>query len=349
MAVENTLRRAGPYVSDGVGTGFSFTFRVFKPEDVAVSVSSTADDNAQDVALNYLDDYVVELNLDQEHNPGGVAVLNNPVAEGIRVTLVSQVEDTQETVLTNHDGFSPKILNDVHDKLTILIQQLKESTDRTIQVPKTSPKTPAQILNEILDTASTANEYAIKAEQIYTATLATQSQVEQTRIHVDNQKAKVDASEAEVEEDRIEVEQMLRAAQEVGEVTAKIEPHLGEIVSVGNSIEDVKAVASELQGYPILSMDLGLVTEEASPIQDASGSNIAYLAENIDEIKLAIANLEQIKTAAQAAVRAETAAQSAETSAANASVYASDAKSSVERVKEIEKTDFEQIYEQGVN
>lgn len=342
MAVENTLRRAGPYVSDGVGTGFSFTFRVFKPEDVAVSVSSTADDNAQDVALNYLDDYVVELNLDQEHNPGGVAVLNNPVAEGIRVTLVSQVEDTQETVLTNHDGFSPKILNDVHDKLTILIQQLKESTDRTIQVPKTSPKSAAQILQEILNIAATANDYAIKAEQTYNATLATKSQVEQIRIHVDQQKSLVDASEAEVEEDRLEVEGMLRDAQKVNEVTVQFLPHVNELVEVGQSIDDVRAVASELQGLPIESMDLGFVSDEATPIYDSKTSNVAVLAENIALLQQVVDNIESIQTAVNAAHRAEAAAELAEESAGEAVV-------TVERVKEIESTDFEKIYEQGVN
>ena len=342
MAVENTLRRAGPYVSDGVGTGFSFTFRVFKPEDVAVSVSSTADDNAQDVALNYLDDYVVELNLDQEHNPGGVAVLNNPVAEGIRVTLVSQVEDTQETVLTNHDGFSPKILNDVHDKLTILIQQLKESTDRTIQVPKTSPKSAAQILQEILNIAASANEFAQKAELTYNATLATKSQVEQIRIHVDQQKSLVDASEAEVEEDRLEVEQMLGEAKKVNEVTVQFLPHVNELVEVGQSIDDVRAVASELQGLPIESMDLGFVSDEATPIYDSKTSNVATLAENIALLQQVVDNIESIQTAAQAAIRAEAAALLAEQSAGEAVV-------TVERVKEIESTDFEKIYEQGVN
>ena len=342
MAVENTLRRAGPYVSDGVGTGFSFTFRVFKPEDVAVSVSSTTDDNAQDVALNYLDDYVVELNLDQEHNPGGVAVLNDPVAEGIRVTLVSQVEDTQETVLTNHDGFSPKILNDVHDKLTILIQQLKESTDRTIQVPKTSPKSAAQILQEILNIAATANDYAIKAEQTYNATLATKAQVEQARIHVDNQKAKVDVSEAEVEEDRLEVEGMLRDARAVNEVTVQFLPHIDGLTKVSDNIEEVLTVASDLQGYPIESMDLGRIAEAATPIYDSKTSNVAVLANNIALLQQVVDNIESIQTAVNAAHRAEAAAELAEESAGEAVV-------TVERVKEIESTDFEKIYEQGVN
>ena len=96
-------------------------------------------------------------------------------------------------------------------------------------------------------------------------------------------------------------------------------------------------------------MDLGLIRDEATPIYDTSGSTLAYLAANIDKIQIAIDNLEEIQAAAEAAFRAETAAQSAELSASNAWTFASEAKDTVERVKEIEKTNFEQIYERGVS
>lgn len=342
MAVESIPRRAGPFESDGVGTGFSFSFRVFKAEDVAVSVSSSSGDNAEDVPLEYLDDYTVTLNIDQEYNPGGLVVLNTPQPMGYRVTLVSRVEETQETVLTNHDGFNPTTLNTVHDKLTILVQQLSETLGRTIQVPKTSPKTSAQVLREILDIAAKANEYAAKAEFVYQETLVTKAQVEQARLHVDQQKALVDASEAEVEEDRIEVEQMLHDAQKVNAVTEKFLPHVEELVEVGNSIEDVQAVASELQGFPIDSMDLGFVRDGASPVYDAKQSNVAVLADNIALIRQVVDNLAPIQTAVESAQRAEQAAATAVESA-------SEAVETVERVKEIEKTNFEQIYENGAD
>lgn len=341
MAVESIPRRAGPFESDGVGTGFSFSFRVFKAEDVAVSVSSSSGDNAEDVPLEYLDDYTVTLNIDQEYNPGGLVVLNTPQPMGYRVTLVSRVEETQETVLTNHDGFNPTTLNTVHDKLTILVQQLSETLGRTIQVPKTSPKTSAQVLREILDIAAKANEYAAKAEFVYQETLVTKAQVEQARLHVDQQKALVDASEAEVEEDRIEVEQMLRDAQKVNAVTEKFLPHVEELVEVGNSIEDVQAVASELQGFPIDSMDLGFVRDGASPVYDTTESNIALLAKHLDAIRTVVANLDTIKTALPSALRAEQAAQEAQ-------VSADEAEDSASRVVDIERTDYQNIYQNGV-
>lgn len=341
MAVENTPRRAGPFVSDGTTVAFDFTFRVFQEDEVGVSVSATADEDAPDISLVYLEDFTVRLNDDQETNPGGRVVLLAPVAKDIRLTLNSLVPETQETVLTNHDGFSPKILNTVHDKLTILVQQLSERADRTLVVPKTSAKSPSQLLTEIIDIAKDANEYAVKSEQTYNATLATKALVEQIRVHVDQQKALVDASEAEVEEDRLEVEQMLGEAKEVNEVTQKFLPMIDELGEIGESIEDIRAVASELQGLPIESMDLGFISDKATPIYDTKQSNVAVLAANIELLQQVVDNIASIQTAVDAAQRAEQAAVTAVESANEAEV-------TVERVKEIEKTDFEQIYEEGV-
>ena len=209
-------------------------------------------------------------------------------------------------------------------------------------VPVTSERTPEQVIDEIVNIAAEANRFAQLASETYEATLATKALVDQTRLHVDQQKAKVDASEAEVEEDRVEVEQMLRRAETVNAVTVKFEPHLNELVEVGNSIEDVRAVASELQGLPLESIDLGLIRDEATPIYDSKTSNVAILAENIALLQQVVENIESIKTAVDAAQRAEVAAVTAESSASEAVV-------TVGRVKEIESTDFEQIYEQGVN
>ena len=181
MAVENTLRRAGPYVSNGTTTVYSFAFRVFKASEVGVVVSASADENATDTALVYLTDYTVTLNADQENNPGGAVTLSRACAQGVRVTVLSEVEATQEVQLTNHDGFSPKTINMVHDKLTILLQQIKEATERSLVIPATSNKTPKQILSEILEVADKANVYAEQAKQIYAEVVRLYDELESIR------------------------------------------------------------------------------------------------------------------------------------------------------------------------
>ena len=346
MALHTETRRAGPFLSDGVTTVFPFDFKLFETEELAIFVSYDQGITEAEIPSDL---YTVTLNANQDQQCGGFVSLKQTVSAGAHLSIVSTVEYLQETVFTNRGGFYPEILNECLDRLTILTQQLKEKIDRAVTVTATSEMTGDELRETLLAVAATANDYAIKAEQTYNATLATKAQVDQVRIHVDQQKALVDASEAEVEEDRLEVEQMLGEAKKVNEVTVKFEPHLNELIEVGNSIEDVRAVASDLQGLPIESMDLGLIRDAATPIYDTSGSTLAYLAANIDKIQIAIDNLEEIQAAAEAAFRAETAAQSAEVSAANASAFANEAEVTVERVKEIEKTNYAQIYEQGVS
>ena len=338
MAVSSELRRSDRFIGDGSQVSFPFEFKVFQNDQIEVVVAdASGNESVLDPEL-----YSVFLSGDQDNKPGGTVTLTRPLGVSSVLVILSKVPALQQTVFTNRGGFFPEVLNDCNDLAVILVQQLKEKLERTLSVPVTSERTPEQVISEILDIAAEANRFAQQAAETYQAVLATKALVEQTRVHVDQQKALVDASEAEVEEDRVEVEQMLRRAETVNAVTVKFEPHLDELVEVGNSIEDVRAVASDLQGLPIESMDLGFVRDEATPIYDAKESTLAFLAANIDKIQVAIDNLEEIQAAAEAAFRAERAAESAEASAVLA-------EESADRVVEIEKTDFETIYKNGVS
>lgn len=338
MALSSELRRAGPYDGDGVQTAFPFSFKVFDSGHVQVRTSKIG--APVDVVVES-DRYTVELNDEQDLEPGGVVHLDVPLAPDEVLSVLSAAPALQEMVLTNQGGFYPEVLNDSADNAVILIQQLKEKLDRALVVASTSRVTSAELLDQVLSVAASANEFAELARKTYEETLVTKAQVEQARLHVDQQKALVDASEAEVEEDRIEVEQMLHDAQKVNAVTEKFLPHVEELVEVGNSIEDVQAVASELQGFPIDSMDLGFVRDGASPVYDTSESNIALLAKHLEAIRTVVANLDTIKTALPSALRAEQAAQEAQ-------VSADEAEDSASRVVDIERTDYETIYQNGV-
>lgn len=345
MAVSSELRRSDRFIGDGSQVSFPFEFKVFQNDQIEVVVAdASGNESVLDPEL-----YSVFLSGDQDNKPGGTVTLTRPLGVSSVLVILSRVPALQQTVFTNRGGFFPEVLNDCNDLAVILVQQLKEKLERTLSVPVTSERTPEQVISEILDIAAEANRFAQLASETYQATLTTKALVDQTRIHVDQQKALIDASEAEVEEDRLEVEQMLGEAKEVNEVTQKFLPMIDELGEIGESIEEVRAVASELQGFPIESMDLGFVTDKATPIYDTKQSNIAFLAANIGKIQLAIDNLDEIQAAAEAALRAETAAASAEQSAANAGVFATEAEETVERVKEIEKTNFEKIYEQGAS
>ena len=335
---QETERRAGPFLSDGAQTAFPFTFKLLDASHIQVLVSP---DGLEDSVLDSKY-YSVTLAAEQDSSPGGTVYLQSPQPAGTYLSILSAVPYTQPLNLTSRGGFYPDVINDAFDRCVTQIQQLKEIIDRQLTVPATSEKTSQQVLSEVLDIAASANEFAAKAELTYQSVLATKALVEETRVHIDKQKGLVDLAEAEVEEDRQEVSQMLADAQKVNETTEQFLPYVNELVEVVHSIEDVRVVASELQGLPIESMDLGRITDAATPVYDSKESNIEKLASNIDLLQLVVDNIDAIQTAVNAAHRAEAAAVSAES-------FAGEAEETVERVKEIESTDFEKIYEQGVN
>ena len=114
MTVEAIARKAGPYQYTA-GASYPFYYKVFSAEDVAVYVVQ----DSSEVQLTE-DQYTVNLNDDQDNNPGGTVAVS-VICESI--TIVSDVDYTQETVITNRGGFYPDVLNKIHDKLTILILQ----------------------------------------------------------------------------------------------------------------------------------------------------------------------------------------------------------------------------------
>ena len=152
MTVEAIARKAGPYQYTA-GASYPFYYKVFSAEDVAVYVVQ----DSSEVQLTE-DQYTVNLNDDQDNNPGGTVAVS-VICESI--TIVSDVDYTQETVITNRGGFYPDVLNKIHDKLTILIQQILTTLNRTVKIKVTDATSdPDKILDDLRTTASAAAESA---------------------------------------------------------------------------------------------------------------------------------------------------------------------------------------------
>ena len=166
MSVQNVPRRAGPSVGDNIATAFSFTFKVFKESEVAVVRSSSTEVWATDQALTLGTDYTVKLNKDQDISPGGVVTLAEPLPDGVRLTILSAIAPDQLVVLTNHDGFLPETLNDVHDKAVALIQQLLELLGRAVFLPATSTMTAEELAKRLLEAYDLAQQVVAIADEI---------------------------------------------------------------------------------------------------------------------------------------------------------------------------------------
>lgn len=156
MSVQNITRRAGPYVGTGLVSAYTFAFKVFRSEDVKVVRSASSDASAQDETLKLGTDYTVKLNANQDEKAGGTVTLVSPLAEGLRLSILSAITPDQQMVLTNHDGMLPTTLNDSADKAIALIQELQELLGRGITVPATSTLSAEELLRELLRVRSLA-------------------------------------------------------------------------------------------------------------------------------------------------------------------------------------------------
>lgn len=131
MTISSSVRRAGPYATNGVQTAFPFAFKVFDDGDVQVTLTS-ADGGAEIAVLGT--DYTVTLNADQEAAPGGT-VTTTTALDDVTLTIISVMPIEQPSVFTNSGGFYPRVLNDSLDRRTIIEQQLDEKIGRSVLLP----------------------------------------------------------------------------------------------------------------------------------------------------------------------------------------------------------------------
>ncbi len=81
-------------------------------------------------------DYTVALNADQDSSPGGsITLIAGNLASGVNLVITTDMAAVQGLDLTNGGGFYPDVINAALDTLTILVQQLLVTTQRTMQAP----------------------------------------------------------------------------------------------------------------------------------------------------------------------------------------------------------------------
>lgn len=298
MTVQNIERRAGPYVGDGVVSSFSFGFKVFTTGDVLVNRSVSGDENSEEEALELGTDYSVTLNEDQDATPGGTVTLTAPLAAGLRLAILSAIVPDQQTELTNHDGFWPETLNEVHDKAIALIQELKEETSRTLKVPSTSEKTPEELTQELLSAQADARVQADAAAASAAAAAKSAELAEQYN----------DAAQV-IKDHLTEMDTVAGSIEDVETVAGSIT----NVNAVGGSIENVNAVAGALDDIGTVVLDLTDIKTVASikesVVKDAEISDeivkvagmevdIGTVADNADEIGAVSGSISDVRAVA---------------------------------------------------
>jgi hypothetical protein len=135
MTVAATSRVAGPFNGDGAQVNFDFTFKIFATSDVVVTHTTAAGVESTKV-LNT--DYTVAMNADQDVTPGGrVTMVVPPLGGGTpeKITLSSNVPESQGTSLPTGSGWQAKVVEKALDKATILVGQLRALLTRIPKYP----------------------------------------------------------------------------------------------------------------------------------------------------------------------------------------------------------------------
>lgn len=117
------------FVGDGVTLTWPFDFKVNLPEDLAVITVSV---DGVETTLAHGIDYTVELNANQNTNPGGTFTTTVPVPEGVPGVVMRRMSFTR---VTEFDAsVPPHIIEEELDRLTMYALELRERLDRSLHV-----------------------------------------------------------------------------------------------------------------------------------------------------------------------------------------------------------------------
>lgn len=165
------------YEGSGTTGPFSFAFKVWKTDQVAVAVKES-----EEAAPRLLgpSEFTVSLGEDK----GGTVTLNTPLATGGKLVILSDIPYLQSVALENMGLFNPEDLEKAWDTNTALIQQLKEKLDRAVLAPLFG-ETPEEFTeslftarDEAVDAKGAAETAQSKAEAAQVAAQEAQSAAE---------------------------------------------------------------------------------------------------------------------------------------------------------------------------
>lgn len=134
MTISSTLRVA-TFIGNSVATVFPFTFPVYDSADLEVRLYNRADNTYAVIPeANYSASGIGPDSVGGAvaYNPGGV-----PIPDTQLLAIYRTVSYTQDTDITNQDGFYPDVLEKQLDKIVMQIQQIAEQVGRTFIFPPT--------------------------------------------------------------------------------------------------------------------------------------------------------------------------------------------------------------------
>lgn len=164
MTVENTISKTGKQVMGAKTYDFIFDDLIKDPTEEAAkaAIKCLVSNGKSETKLIYGRDYTVELN---QNRKGGRVTLTDPKNADWRLVIYRSYEATQEADYNDFDSFPAETLEQCLDKVTMLIQEIKEELDRCIKVPITGDISPDEYMDAFLsDLGNIKNLAAGQAE-----------------------------------------------------------------------------------------------------------------------------------------------------------------------------------------
>lgn len=132
----NPVRQLG----NGSTTGFSFNFKVNNAEQLKVYQKVSG--GSQEVVDS--DDYSVNITAS-----GGTVTFNTAPANGTIIVIARETPQTQETPYKTSQGFPAAVVEGDFDKLTMIVQELQQDSDRSVKVDVTSSADPEEVVLQV--------------------------------------------------------------------------------------------------------------------------------------------------------------------------------------------------------
>lgn len=142
----STARRADA-TGNGTASNFSFSFKIFENADIKVKVFKTS--TAEETTLTLTTDFTITLT-GPAPSAGSISLVNSgqawltaggKLATGYTIAIIGDRAYSQPVTIRNQSSFNPDVVEGAWDKITVLLQQLKEKLDRAILLRETSTAT----------------------------------------------------------------------------------------------------------------------------------------------------------------------------------------------------------------
>lgn len=159
MTIE-TSASSVTYTGNGATTSFDYSFLIPESEDVIVSLTTIADNTSEEI-----DPSLYNITGLDDPNGGSVTypLSGSPISSAYRLTIQRVLPLTQETDLTNQDGFYPDVVESAFDTLCMQIQQVQEEIDRSVIFPVGTESDVPALIAAILAGAANAAAAAASA------------------------------------------------------------------------------------------------------------------------------------------------------------------------------------------